>query len=97
MYPRHCEWRKHGKRHTCWALVEAYRTARGSRQRVVADLGELKPTEAVGGAQLGAHLDGLDRGMVNDERRDPRASLLLQESCVADDAARIDVTSALVA
>ena len=49
MYPRHCEWRKHGKRHTCWALVEAYRTARGSRQRVVADLGELKPTEAVGG------------------------------------------------
>lgn len=35
MFLRRCERRKSGKRHTYWALVESYRTAQGSRQRVV--------------------------------------------------------------
>lgn len=61
MFLRRCERRKNGKRHTYWALVESYRTARGSRQRVVAYLGELKPTEENGWARLGAHLEGEDR------------------------------------
>jgi transposase len=52
--------RKNGKKHTYWSLVESYRTARGSRQRVVAYLGELKPTEEDGWAKLGVHLDGKD-------------------------------------
>jgi hypothetical protein len=34
-----------------WALVESYRTAQGSRQRVVAYLGELKPSEQDGWAK----------------------------------------------
>jgi len=49
---------KDGKRHSYWALVESVRTAKGSRQRVVAYLGELKPSEEDGWAQLGRTLDG---------------------------------------
>jgi transposase len=52
MFLRRCERRQSGKRHTYWALVESYRTARGSRQRVVAYLGELKKSEENGWAQL---------------------------------------------
>jgi transposase len=40
MYLRRCYRHKNGKRHAYWALVEAYRTTRGPRQRVVAYLGE---------------------------------------------------------
>jgi transposase len=61
MFLRRCERRKNGKRHSYWALVESYRTARGSRQRVVAYLGELKPSERSGWAQLGRRLSGKKR------------------------------------
>lgn len=57
MFLRRCRRRKNGKQHSYWALVESYRTARGSRQRVVAYLGELRPGERSGWAQLGQHLD----------------------------------------
>ena len=57
MFLRRCKRRKNGKQHTYWALVESYRTGRGSRQRVVAYLGELKRSEQSGWAQLGRHLD----------------------------------------
>ncbi len=50
--------RKNGKPHTYWALVESYRTAKGSRQRVVAYLGELSGSEQDGWAKLGSHLNG---------------------------------------
>ena len=43
MFLRRCERRQRGKKHTYWALVESYRTGRGSRQRFVAYLGDLKP------------------------------------------------------
>jgi len=56
-YPR----RKNGKTHSYWALVESYRTGRGSRQRVVAYLGELKRGEENGWAQLGRKLSGRKR------------------------------------
>lgn len=58
MFLRRCERKKNGKRHTYWALVESYRTAKGSRQRVVAHLGELKAGEETGWAKLGQHLEG---------------------------------------
>jgi len=57
MFLRRCRRRKNGKQHSYWALVESYRTARGSRQRVVAYLGKLRPGEHNGWAQLGQHLD----------------------------------------
>jgi transposase len=41
--------------------VESYRTGRGSRQRLVAYLGELKRSEQNGWAQLGRKLSGKDR------------------------------------
>jgi len=52
MFLRRFERTKNGKRHTYWALVESIRTARGSRQRVVAYLGELKKSERNGWARL---------------------------------------------
>ena len=61
MFLRRCHRRKNGKQHTYWSLVESYRTARGSRQRVVAYLGELKGSEKSGWAQLAQRLDGKSR------------------------------------
>jgi transposase len=58
MFLRRYERRKDGKIHSYFALVESYRTAKGSRQRVVSYLGELKPGEQSGWAQLGRGLDG---------------------------------------
>jgi len=58
MFLRRYERRKDGKVHSYFALVESYRTAKGSRQRVVSYLGELKPGEQNGWAQLGRGLDG---------------------------------------
>jgi transposase len=58
MFLRRCERHKNGKRHTYWALVESYRTGRGSRQRVVAYLGGLSGGQKSGWAQLGRTLAG---------------------------------------
>ena len=52
MFLKRLERRKSGKKHTYWALVESYRTEKGSRHRVVAYLGELKKSEANGWAAL---------------------------------------------
>ncbi|RIK72803.1 MAG: hypothetical protein DCC68_25925, partial [Planctomycetota bacterium] len=56
MFLRRFERYKNGKPHTYWALAESYRTAKGSRQRIVAYLGELTPAEKDGWAKLGQHL-----------------------------------------
>jgi hypothetical protein len=61
MFLRRCERRKDGKVHSYWALVESYRTKGGSRQRVVAYLGELKPSEHSGWAQFARRLEGRQR------------------------------------
>ncbi len=61
MFLRRCQRRKDGKVHTYWALVESHRTQKGSRQRVVTYLGELKRSERSGWAELGRHLDRRQR------------------------------------
>jgi len=61
MFLRRCQRPKNGKGHTYWALVESVRTARGSRQRVVAYLGELKKSQRNGWVQIGQRLDHKDR------------------------------------
>jgi transposase len=61
MFLKRCQRRKNGKTHVYWALVESYRTARGSRHRVIAYLGELGPSEKCGWAQLGRSIDGKRR------------------------------------
>jgi len=61
MFLRRCERRKDGKVHRYWALVESYRTKQGSRQRLVTYLGELKPSERSGWAELGRRLDRRQR------------------------------------
>jgi transposase len=52
MFLKRLERRKNGKGHTYWALVESFRTAKGSRHRVVAYLGALKKRQKNGWAQL---------------------------------------------
>src|SRR5207244_308825 len=66
VFLRRCQRHWAGKDHTYWALVESYRTKKGSRQRVVTYLGELRPSERNGWAELGQRLDG---------HRRPRPSL----------------------
>jgi transposase len=61
MFLRRYERRSGGRRRTYWALVESVRTGRGSRQRVVAYLGELKRSEQSGWAQLGGTLSGKEQ------------------------------------
>jgi transposase len=61
MFLKRCERRKNGKSHAYWALVESYRTGRGSRHRIIAYLGELSPSERSGWAQLGRTLSGKRR------------------------------------
>jgi transposase len=58
MFLRRLERRKNGKVHSYFALVESYRTAKGSRQRIVQYLGELEAGEESGWAKLGRNLDG---------------------------------------
>jgi transposase len=61
MFLRRYERRSGGRRRTYWALVESVWTGRGSRQRVVAYLGELKRSEQSGWAQLGGTLSGKEQ------------------------------------
>jgi hypothetical protein len=61
MFLRRYERRAKGERRTYWALVESVRTGKGSRQRVVAYLGELGSSEQSGWAQLGRKLSGKQR------------------------------------
>jgi transposase len=61
--------KKNGKPHTYWALAESYRTAQGSRQRIVAYLGELGGQAKDGWTQLCSHLNG------EAERRRPQRTL----------------------
>ena len=66
MFLRRCYRVHNGKRHAYWALVESYRTARGSRQRVLSYLGNLdEPVRrgvliAAGGRDLAAQLPLLE-------------------------------------
>ncbi len=61
MFLKRLERSKGRKKHTYWALVESYRTANGSRHRVVAYLGELSKREKNGWEQLGHRLNGKGR------------------------------------
>jgi transposase len=61
MFLRRYERKKNGKGHVYWALVESIRTARGSRQKVVAYLGDVKKGQQSGWAALGRRLDKKDR------------------------------------
>jgi transposase len=47
-----------GRRQEYWVLLESYRTAKGSRHRVVAYLGKLSPKQASGMERLAARLQG---------------------------------------
>jgi len=58
---RRYERRSGRKKRTYWALADSIRTRRGSRQRIVAYLGELAASEQSGWAQLGRSLSGKQR------------------------------------
>lgn len=48
MHLPRCFWQRQGMRHAYWALVESYRTARGRRQSVVRQIGEMDANGRVG-------------------------------------------------
>ena len=51
MFLRKCRQHKNGKEYAYWQLVESYRTARGSRQRVIAHLGDMEVAAREGVAE----------------------------------------------
>ena len=57
MFLKRLNRRKNGKGHAYWALAESIRTAKGSRHRVVAYLGEFKKSEKNGWAHLCGQLN----------------------------------------
>ena len=77
MFLRRFQKRKNGKTHVYWALAESYRTAKGSRQRIVSYLGELKECEQSGWAQLSAKLHPADAAGKNEAQRSEAVQLSL--------------------
>ena len=61
MFLRQHRRRKNGKEHVYWSLVESYRTGRGSRQRVVAYLGQIDAAGQLGVKQA-AQKEGRRQG-----------------------------------
>jgi transposase len=58
MFLRRIRPRGRGRRQEYWVLLESYRTAKGSRQRVVAYLGKLPKDQLSGWAAMTARLNG---------------------------------------
>jgi Transposase DDE domain len=58
MFPMPVRKRKNGKVHVYWALVESFRTPKGSRHRLVGWLGELQGGAEAGWAELCRRLNG---------------------------------------
>ena len=58
MFPMPVRKRKNGKEHVYWALMESYRTPKGSRHRIVGWLGELEGGAKAGWAELARQLNG---------------------------------------
>lgn len=79
MYLRSNIRRKDGKTHTYWELVESVRTANGPRQKSVAYLGELTPSERKGWAELQVRI------------QDPAIRLLRQASLIEESPSIEDV------
>lgn len=63
MFLRRIRPRGNGRRQEYWVLLESYRTAKGSRHRIVAYLGKLSAKEVSGWEKLSAKLDGKSPGM----------------------------------
>ena len=68
---RRCGLTKAKRDHTYWELVESYRTERGPRQRVVAYLGEIAPSTALGVKQAATHKAGSWQSRLFDEEGEP--------------------------
>jgi len=78
MYLRRNKRCKDGKTHTYWELVESVRTAKGPRQKHVAYLGELTPSQKQGWAELHLRLE------------DP-AMKILQQSSLFEESSKGDL------
>ncbi|MFH1141513.1 MAG: hypothetical protein V1724_07640 [Chloroflexota bacterium] len=71
MYLRQCRPTKCKKEHTYWELVESHRAERGPRQRVVAYLGEIAESTAVGIKQAATGTVGSWQSRLFDEEGEP--------------------------
>ncbi len=71
MYLRRCRSTKSKKDRIYWELVESYRSERGPRQRVVAYLGEIAHSTALGIKQAATNKVGSWQSRLFDEEGEP--------------------------
>jgi transposase len=71
MYLRRCRRTKAAREHVYWQLVEAHRTERGPRQRVVAYLGDLAPVAREGVLAAAEGRTGVWQRLLFDEDLEP--------------------------
>lgn len=67
MYLRRINVKKDGKNHYYWALAESYRTAKGSRQRIVCYLGDVDKRTARGLQQAAERCDSYQQDFLSPE------------------------------
>jgi transposase len=67
MFLRRVNIRKNGKPHYYWALVESYRTEKGSRQRLVCYIGDVTKSKAKGLALSAQTIDSVQQDFLSPE------------------------------
>jgi hypothetical protein len=76
MFLRRFNRRKNGKKHFYWALVESYRTEKGSRQRIVGYIGDVTKGQARKIAQSGERCESVQQDFLSPEEFPEFATVL---------------------
>jgi transposase len=76
MFLRRFNRRKNGKKHFYWALVESYRTEKGSRQRIVGYIGDVTKSQARKIAQSAERCDSVQQDFFSPEELPEFATVL---------------------
>jgi transposase len=76
MFLRRFNRKKNGKKHFYWALVESYRTEKGSRQRIIGYIGEGTKSEARRIAQSAERCDSIQQNFFSPEELPEFADVL---------------------
>src|SRR5271157_6186737 len=76
MFLRRFNRRKNGKKHIYWALVESYRTEKGSRQRIVGYIGDVTKSQARKTEQSAERCDSVQQDFFSPEELPEFATVL---------------------
>jgi transposase len=80
MYLRRFNRKKSGKSHFYWALVESYRTEKGSRQRIVGYIGDVPRRAAREIAMAAERCESYQQDFLSPEELPEKATVILQKS-----------------